>query len=818
MRILFTFLVMFFAHFTASAVEVELSSEARPATVFGEVVSAEDGSPVQFATVTIEGTPSGAVTDKNGRFRFRVAQGDHTLVVSFVGFEEYKRSITLGDGRSPEFAIKLQPSSTDIDEVVVESGGMSTRINKMAYNVQSLSMDDFKNSSASVTDALKKMNGVKIRESGGVGSDTNISLNGYSGNHVKIFVDGVAMDTNNSAFSLNNMPANFAERIDVYSGVVPIEFGTDAIGGVINVVTDRSLRFRSYNLDASYSYGSFNTHSTYLNFGQVFENGLIYNINAYQTYSDNNYWIDAMMCDLVSVGGIASMTVDGSTKRVRRFNDAYHNETVIASVGVANKPWADILTFKFNYSQYDNEVQNGTIQDHRAYGQKEKWGHSVTPTLEYSKDNLFTEGLDMRLSANFSAGYTRNYDPGGVTYNWLGESVTNSQISMTDNEMKNSSFSVNFVSKYLLKDRHEFTLASTVSSNSRISRSIIESTLTYDVWSDPLVNLKNIMGLSYRFNISDKFDATAFGKNYWQLNEGNIYNSTSGDMEWMSTNNSLWGYGAAATYFPLKGAQVKLSYELAYRLPTTTEIFGDNDLENGEFGLKPESSDNVNLGFMYGRDFGKHAITADINLIYRYTKDYIYRSTTSSYNIYVSSASYENFGQVETKGYTWSLRYSYDNLFSIGGSFNRLDARNMEQNVVSSGTSFTSVTYGVRLPNTPYQYASADGELNISKAFSKSSTFFKKHDLAITYDLFYQHEFPLYWENLGDPSTKAIVPTQLSHSMMLTYSFRDGKYNATFEARNLTDANLYDNYSLQKPGRAFYVKFRVNINKSKTVK
>ncbi len=801
-----------------SAVEVELSSEAKPATVFGEVISAEDGSPIQFATVTIEGKTSGDVTDKNGRFRFRSSQGDYTLLVSFVGFEEFKMPISLGADKSSEIKISLKPSATDIEAVMVRGEGRSARINKMAYNVQSISLEDLKNTSASVTDALKKMNGVKIRESGGVGSDTNISLNGYSGNHVKIFIDGVQMDTNNSAFSLSNMPANFAERIDIYSGVVPIEFGTDAIGGVINVVTNKRRKYRSTNIDASYSYGSFNTHSTYVNVGQVLENGLTYNINAYQTYSDNDYWIDAMMCDLVSVGGIASMTVDGSTQRVRRFHDSYHNETIVGTVGVVNKSWADVLTLKVNYSQYDNDVQNGTIQDHRAYGQKERWGHSVTPTLEYNKDNAFTEGLDIRVSANYSYGYTRNYDPGGVTYNWLGESVTNSQISMTDTEMLNNSFNVNFVSKYLLNDRHEFTFASTVSSATRITRSIIESTLTYDVWSDPLVNLKNIMGLSYRFNISDKFDATAFAKNYWQLNEGNIYNSSTGDYEWMSSRNNLWGYGAAATYFPLKGAQVKLSYEMAYRLPTTTEIFGDNDLETGEFELKPESSDNLNLNFLYGRELGKHSITADLNLIYRYTKDYIYRSTTSSYNIYVSSASYENFGQVETKGYTASLRYGYNNYFNVGGSINRLDARNMEQNVVSSGTSFTSVTYGVRLPNTPYEYASADGELRVSNIMSKSSDFFKKHDFALSYELFYQHEFPLYWENLGDPTTKAVVPTQLSHGLLLTYSFQDGKYNATFEARNLTDANLYDNYSLQKAGRAFYIKFRVNINKSKTIK
>ncbi|MFI3291893.1 MAG: TonB-dependent receptor [Rikenellaceae bacterium] len=808
--------VISLSHSTLFAVE-RGGDRGRMAEVKGIVTSGEDGAAIAYATVHVDGTNVGTSTDEKGRYHLRLPQGEYTLVATYVGYESYSQKVDMPQRGEIVVHMSLTPSTTDIDAVEVKSESQMQRINKSAYNVQSLSLEGFKNSAATMTDVLAKMGGVKIREAGGVGSDTNISINGYSGNHVKIFIDGVQLDQNNSSFSLSNMPTNFAERIDVYSGVVPIEFGTDAIGGVINIVTDKSQRFRAFNLDASYSYGSFNTHSTYLNFGQTFESGFMYNINAYQNYSDNDYWIDAMMCDLNSVGGIASMTVSGETKRVRRFNDAYHNETVIGTMGVVNKSWADLLTLKFNYSQYFNEIQNGTIQDHRAYGQKERNGYSITPTLEYSKNNLFTEGLDVRFSANYSSGYTRNYDPGGVTYNWLGESVTNNQISMTDTEMQNNSYNVNFVTKYHFMDRHEFAFASTLSSASRETRSIIESTLKYDVWSDPLVNLKNIAGLSYRFNINEKFDASLFAKNYWQLNEGNIYDSDTAEYEWMTSTSSLWGYGAAATYFPFESVQIKASYEKAYRLPTTTEIFGDNDLENGEFTLKPESSDNLNLNLKYTLEVGKHTLTADANLIYRYTKDYIYRSTTSTYNIYVSSASYENFGQVKTKGYTASLRYNYDDFFDVGGTFNQLNARNNEKNVVSAGTSFTSVTYGVRLPNTPYQYANLDGELNVSKMLDSGSQFFAKHNFAITYDLFYQHEFPLHWENLGDPATKAKVPSQISHSLMLNYSFQKGKYNVSFEARNLTDANLYDNYSLQKPGRAFYAKLRVNINKAKKV-
>ena len=53
------------------------------------------------------------------------------------------------------------------------------------------------------------------------------------------------------------------------------------------------------------------------------------------------------------------------------------------------------------------------------------------------------------------------------------------------------------------------------------------------------------------------------------------------------------------------------------------------------------------------------------------------------------------------------------------------------------------------------------------------------------------------------------VPQQISHNLSLGYSIRNGRYNISVECRNLTDEKLYDNFSLQKAGRAFYGKFRV---------
>src|SRR5699024_12187845 len=101
------------------------------------------------------------------------------------------------------------------------------------------------NTTMDLSQALDQISGIKIRKSGGVGSNTSISLNGFSGRHIKFFLDGIPMEGYGPAFQMNNIPVNMAKRIEVYKGVVPIRFGSDALGGAINIVTNDRAKIGS---------------------------------------------------------------------------------------------------------------------------------------------------------------------------------------------------------------------------------------------------------------------------------------------------------------------------------------------------------------------------------------------------------------------------------------------------------------------------------------------------------------------------------------------------------------------------------------------
>lgn len=314
-------------------------AQGKSPALSGKIIS-NDKEAVPYATLLLKGTGHGCVTDEQGMYFLYAPPGRYTLVVSAIGYETVERPVTLTRERQ-KMHITLRDSQIALDEVVVVGSGV-TRVNRSAFNAVAVDARIMQNSTKNLSDALAKTPGLKLRESGGVGSDMSMMLDGFSGKHIKVFIDGVPQEGVGESFSLNNIPVNFADRIEVYKGVVPVGFGTDALGGVINIVTGKHPK--GWSLDASYSYGSFNTHRSYANFSYTSAKGVMFEVNAFQNYSDNNYWVDTPVEQFLDNG---LTKFDASIiEHVRRFNDTYHNEAVIGKIGLVDKKWADRLVFR----------------------------------------------------------------------------------------------------------------------------------------------------------------------------------------------------------------------------------------------------------------------------------------------------------------------------------------------------------------------------------------------------------------------------------------------------------------------------------------
>lgn len=671
---------------------------------------------------------------------------------------------------------------------MVVKGKYVNRVNKSVYNAVAIDTRRLRNTNLDLAHALDRVSGIKIREEGGVGSAVQLNLNGFTGQHVKVFIDGMPMDNANSSFGLNNIPVGFVSQLQVYKGVVPVDFGGDAIGGVINIVTDHTPR--TY-VDASYSYGSFNTHRGNVALGWTGKNGLMVRFNAYQNYSDNNYKVKTQWTDL------QTSTISSEERWFRRFHDRYHNEAIILNAGLVNKSWADKLIFGLQYTHEYAQIQNTNLMK-IVFGGKLRTNHGLTPSLLYEKRNLLTKGLNLRLSAHYDMTTTNNIDTLSRTYSWTGEWISKASqgegaTSLAEFRGKTLTGVANLT--YRIGGKHFFSLNETYVNYHRhttenAANARMNSTATYM----RRINIKNITGLSYQFFPNNYWNATVFVKHYDTHVTGpvNVSTTTKAQYEEQKRQSDALGYGAAATWHPWSELQLKLSYEKAMRLPTERELFGDGDYEEGDAMLKPEKSNNVNFNVNLEKTLGEaHTFVAELGLNYRNIQDYIIR-TINQKGIAVST----NHGHVLGMGFDASVHYLFKDVFSIGGNYSMQNMRNREP-LNSNGA--LSVTYNNRVPNMPYAFGSMDANYTFRHVLGRDNR------LTVGYDMRYVHRFYRSWAGDG---AKLYVPEQYSHNANVTYSIANGRYNIAFEANNFTNSLLYDNYSLQKPGRNFSIKFR----------
>ena len=686
------------------------------------------------------------------------------------------------------FSQPVNEEFMQLSEVVLTGQSPIKQVQKAAYNVVAIEAQQLRNLNSNAADMLARVSGVKMRETGGVGAEANINLNGFTGRHVRIFIDGVPMNEANASFRINNIPAELIERIEIYKGVVPVTFGADALGGAINVVT-RKNRYNYGNL--SYTFGSFNTHKSTLNLGQFLTDNISVELNAYQNYSDNSYKVFTEYLDL------QTGTYSKEKRWFKRFHDRYHNEAIIGRVNIFDEKWADKLSFALNYSQEDKQLQNANLMQ-KVFGGKYRKSHNYSSSVEYEKKNILN-GLSFFLTGRYDFTTTQNVDEEARRYSWTGEYEP--MVTRGESQLQNTIFEgkTGYITSHLdyqLNEKHSFQLTHTFSNYTRRNKNMLITNYTLDSDFMRRINEKNISGFSYKFTPSERWNILAFGKYYNTAVTGPVIISGQGSRavyEEETHHTQAWGYGGATTYQLLKTLQTKISYEKSFRLPTDNELFGDGDLEIGNYKLKPENSNNLNVNLSYQPAFKAHSLLVEAGFAYRYIKDYIIRSIISA-GANKGSAGSRNHGKVLNMGVDATLRYFYKDVFSVGGNLSYMNLRNKEE---FTETGRPSAIYNDRLPNMPYLFGNADATCNIGSLIAK-------HDkLSLNYNLFFTEEFFTSWQSEG---TKIKVPRQLSHNVSLTYYTPNKRLSLSVEAKNITDELLYDNYSLQKAGRAFYAK------------
>lgn len=215
-------------------------------TVNGKILSAESGLPVDGANIRVDHSLAGCSTNAKGEFTLRnLPEGEHVLRVSHVGYVPQSYKVKT-DGTA--VVIRLEESHINIGQVVVTGTGTHRRMKDSPVPVSVITSRDIRESNlSSLEDVLARMNPAFAFTTSGMG--TTMSLNGLNDDYILVLENGKRLAGDDRITRIN--VANI-KRIEVLNGAASALYGSDAIGGVINIITDDASNGIAVSSDTRY--------------------------------------------------------------------------------------------------------------------------------------------------------------------------------------------------------------------------------------------------------------------------------------------------------------------------------------------------------------------------------------------------------------------------------------------------------------------------------------------------------------------------------------------------------------------------------------
>lgn len=182
--------------------------------------------------------------------------GTYLLTISHTSYQYYHDTVQVS---MPETEIRLKPLLLTIDEVVVTASFSPVTSGRSLYNVVVIKEESIQRRGAvHLRDVLRQQLNMRLNQDGVLG--TGLTLQGLGGQQVKILVDGIpVIGRVNGNIDIGQLTLNDAERIEIIDGPVSMQYGTNALGGVVNIITKNTTEKRSLRLNTYYeSVGQYN--------------------------------------------------------------------------------------------------------------------------------------------------------------------------------------------------------------------------------------------------------------------------------------------------------------------------------------------------------------------------------------------------------------------------------------------------------------------------------------------------------------------------------------------------------------------------------
>src|SRR5690554_1092611 len=441
-------------------------------------------------------------------------------------------------------------------------------------------------------------------------------------------------------------------------------------------------------------------------------------------------------------------------------------------------------------------------------------------SFNYRKKDFLAKGLNFNITGMYSQRLQVVNDTVKWNYNWFGErsldldgnpilsSTGAQQGAPTINHSKRNVYILRGDLSYEINPNHRFVFNHLYYNFDRRDNDEMKSAIERNFIETRFLT-KNITGLAYEMRAFDtKLKTNVFSKYYQQEIEKvkptlkTIDGLRQQVDEHFSSKYDYLGYGAAVSYLATPSVVLLTSFEKAIRLPVESEIFGDigeNIIENNS--LRAEISNNINLGVKFGPyKIKEHKFSFGTNAFVRNTKDRIAQRSNTRINDAEQTTPFENLDKTKSKGFEIELFYEFNErmiVFANASRFQTVFNKKYDQN----GNLFGY--YNQQLPNEPFFTASGSVQYAIDNVFLKDTK------LNLHYGFNMIDPFYTNWLEMESFRT----PKQFIQDVGLSYEFPNKQFVLSFDVKNIFNKEAYDNFAVQKPGRAFYLKFNYSFNK-----
>jgi outer membrane receptor for ferrienterochelin and colicins len=228
------------------------------ANIFGDVQS--QGEHIPFTNVFVEGTTIGTTTDETGHFMLiNLPEGKYIVVASSLGYESSKQEVIVQRNKTIEVNFELEQKVMKFDEVVITGTKTFKRSTQSPVIVNVLDRKNIEAVEAcNISEGLRFQPGLRIETDCQTCNYTQLRMNGLAGGYSQILINGrLIFSPLIGLYGMEQIPANMIDRIEIVRGGGSALYGSSAIGGTVNVITnipdknDYSVGFTTQHINNS---------------------------------------------------------------------------------------------------------------------------------------------------------------------------------------------------------------------------------------------------------------------------------------------------------------------------------------------------------------------------------------------------------------------------------------------------------------------------------------------------------------------------------------------------------------------------------------